>query len=407
MVDRSTGLAGRRIVVGISGGIAAYKSPELVRRLREHGAEVRVVMTESATAFISPLTLQAVSGHRVHRQLLDEQAEAAMGHIELARWADQVVIAPASAGLIARLAAGLADDLLTTLVLATEARIWLAPAMNRVMWANPAVADNCRRLASREVTLLGPASGSQACGEEGPGRMIEPDRIVKALLDVVRPGPLTGRRFLVTAGPTFEDLDPVRFIGNRSSGRMGFAVAGALADAGASVCLVAGPVQLDTPPGVERVDVRSAGEMLEAVLARIDPCHGFVAVAAVADYRPVELARHKIKKSGQPLTLSLEPCPDILATVAALPEPPFVVGFAAETHDLESYARGKLERKRLDLIAANRVGDGSGFECEHNALEVYSRDSHWSLQPQSKTTLAHALVGIIAQQMQQREESTP
>lgn len=389
-------LAGKRILVGVSGGIAAYKSPDLVRRLRDAGAEVRVVMTAGASAFIGPLSLQAVSGHRVHDTLLDAEAEAGMGHIELARWADELVVAPATAHLIARLAHGMADDLLTTLVLATEARIWLAPAMNRVMWASVQVQDNCRRLEAIGMRLLGPGVGSQACGEEGAGRMLEPLEIVEALTR--RDRFLSGRRFVVTAGPTHEAIDPVRFIGNRSSGRMGFALAEALIDAGAEVDLVAGPVNLATPLGARRIDVETAEQMLSAVMARIEGADGFIGVAAVADYRPETVAEHKIKKSGQALELRLQPNPDILASVARLEaRPRLVMGFAAETRDLETAARRKLEDKKLDLIAANLVGTELAFDCMDNALEVYSPDHHWPLTRKPKRALAAELARIIGQ----------
>ncbi len=394
-------LNGRRILLGVTGGIAAYKTPELVRRLREAGADVRVVMSAGAEAFITPLTLQAVSGHRVRTHLLDAEAEAGMGHIELARWADQVLIAPATAQVIARLAHGFADDLLSTLVLATEAGVWIAPAMNRVMWDARAVRENCRVLEARGMHVLGPGVGDQACGEQGAGRMLEPDEIVGQLRG--REPVLAGLRFVVTAGPTHEPIDPVRFLGNRSSGRMGFAVAEALAEAGARVDLVAGPVRLATPPGVERFDVATAEEMLSAVSARIDHADGFVGVAAVADYRPASLAGDKIKKSGQPLTLQLVENPDILATVARRRPKPFVVGFAAETRDLESAARGKLKAKGADLIAANRVGQNRGFDTEDNTLEVFGADCHWSLGNRSKRDLARELVAIIAERMQPKE----
>ena len=397
-------LTGKNFLVGVTGGIAAYKTPELVRRLREAGAEVRVIMSLGAEAFITPLTLQAVSGHRVHTRLLDEEAEAGMGHIELARWADEVVVAPATAHVIARLAHGLADDLLATVVLATEARVWLAPAMNRVMWSAPAVQENCRVLQSRGVGLLGPGVGGQACGEHGEGRMLEPDDIVAALGNVAAQGDrnslLQELHFVVTAGPTHEPLDPVRFLGNRSSGRMGFALAEALADAGARVDLVAGPVNLPAPAGVNRIDVCTAEEMLLAVTDRIEGADGFVGVAAVADYRPEKAADHKIKKSGQALTLQLVENPDILAAVASRRPKPFVVGFAAETRDLEAAARTKLKRKGADLIAANRVDAGRGFDADDNELEVYAADRHWTLAHQPKHALARELVTIIAEQMQ-------
>ncbi len=389
-----TTLADKNVLLGVTGGIAAYKTPELVRRLRDAGASVRVVMTPGAQAFISPLTLQAVSGHRVHADLLDAEAEAGMGHIELARWADELVIAPATAHAIARLAHGFADDLLATLVLATEARIWVAPAMNRVMWASRPVLDNCQRLQTLGMRLLGPASGSQACGEVGEGRMLEPDEIVAALGD--HPRPFLGHRFVVTAGPTHEALDPVRFLGNRSSGRMGFAVAEALAAAGADVDLVAGPVNLTTPPGVTRCDVLTARDMHREVMARIEGATGFIGVAAVADYRPDSVAEHKIKKSEGELALRLVPNPDILADVARhSARPALVMGFAAETRDLANAARDKLARKQLDLIAANLVGEGLAFDCADNALEVFSATGHWSLPEQPKAPLARALVEIM------------
>ncbi|AKS40508.1 bifunctional phosphopantothenoylcysteine decarboxylase/phosphopantothenate--cysteine ligase CoaBC [Wenzhouxiangella marina] len=391
-------LAGQRWLLGVSGGVAAYKAPALVRRLREAGAEVRVVMTAAAQAFIGPLTLQAVSGHPVHIDLLDADAEAGMGHIELARWADGLIIAPATAHLIARLAHGLADDLLSTTVLATEAPVWLAPAMNQRMWAQTVVQDNCRRLAELGIGLIGPDDGGQACGDVGAGRMSEPEAIVEYLSAMASRDSLAGRRFVLTAGPTQEPLDPVRFLGNRSSGRMGFALAGALARAGADVDLVAGPVQLTTPPGVKRTDVQTAEEMLAAVLARLEGATGFIGVAAVADYRPVDVATHKIKKSDAVLELRLQPNPDILARVASDPRrPELVMGFAAETRDLETAARGKLAAKDLDLIAANRVGEGLAFDQPDNALEVFSADQCWTLPRQSKQLLAERLVDIIVE----------
>ncbi len=391
----------RRVLVGVSAGIAAYKSPELVRRLRERGADVRVVMTEGAAAFITPMSLQAVSGHRVRDTLLDADAEAGMGHIELARWADDVVIAPATADLIARLAGGLADDLLTTAVLATEARLWLAPAMNRVMWNHPAVRANVDTLVERGARTLGPDAGGQACGEEGYGRMMAPERIAEAML--VGDRRLAGRHFVVTAGPTHEPLDPVRFVGNRSSGRMGFAVAAALAEAGAAVTLVAGPVVLPTPPGVARVDVRTAEQMRRAVLDAL-PADGFVAVAAVADYRPAEPREDKIKRDDRPLAMELVPNPDILAEVARSTPRPFLVGFAAETGDVEAHARGKLERKGLDLVAANRVGDDAGFDRCDNALVVLSADGRSDLGAGPKTVLARRLVELIAERIEGESE---
>jgi len=387
----------RRVLVGISAGIAAYKAPELVRRLRERGADVHVVMTPGARAFIAPLTLQAVSGHRVRDTLLDAKAESGMGHIELARWADDLVIAPATADLLGRLAHGLADDLLTTTALATEARLWLAPSMNRVMWEHPAVRANLATLVERGARALGPDSGSQACGEEGHGRMLEPGEIAATVMKAEQQ--LSGKRFVVTAGPTHEPLDPVRFIGNRSSGRMGFAVARALVEAGAQVELVAGPVALPTPSGVARTDIRTAAEMQRAVHDRL-PADGFVAVAAVADYRPARSSTSKIKRGPEPMNLELVPNPDILGGVASSEPRPFTVGFAAETDDLEGHARGKLERRGLDLIAANRVGANEGFDCCDNALVVLSGERRWELGRAPKIVLARQLVDIIAEAMQ-------
>jgi len=390
---------GKNIVLGVTGGIAAYKAADLVRRLREAGAEVRVVMTRGAQAFVTPLTFQAVSGNPVHTELLDESAEAGMGHIELARWADRLLVAPATADFIARLAHGLADDLLTTLCLATTAPITLAPAMNQQMWANETVQANCTLLSERGVRLIGPETGSQACGDSGPGRMTEPTAIVAALLGAAS-GPLAGRHVVVTAGPTYEDIDPVRFIGNRSSGRMGFAVAAAAAEAGARVSLVAGPARLDTPPGVERTDVRSAREMRDAVLALAPAADLFLGVAAVADYAPSRRADQKIKKGAATLTLELAHTPDILAEVAALESGPFTVGFAAETEHLREHALEKLSRKRLDMIAANRVGvDGGGFESEFNEILLLSADGEQNLGSGSKRELARRLIGAVSDRL--------
>jgi phosphopantothenoylcysteine decarboxylase/phosphopantothenate--cysteine ligase len=386
-----------KVLLGISGGIAAYKTPDLVRRLRERGVEVQVVMTRAAAAFVTPLTLQAVSGRPVRSALLDPEAEAGMDHIELARWADRILLAPASAHLIARLAHGLADDLLTTLVLASSAPLWLAPAMNHRMWLHPATQVNVGRLVERGCTLLGPASGAQACGESGPGRMLEPDEIAERLC-AASPGPLAGRRVLLTAGPTREAIDPVRYIGNRSSGKMGYALAAALADLGAKVTLVSGPTALDCPPRVERVAVESAAEMHQAVMARVGGCDLFVAAAAVADYRPQTEATAKIKKSAASLTLNLVRNGDILAEVAGLPQPPFTVGFAAETDDVEGYAAAKLEAKGLAMIAANQVGSGQGgFESDENALLVLWRGGRHRFPMMPKTQLGVALAHLIAE----------
>jgi len=426
-------LAYRQVLLGVSGGIAAYKAAELTRRLRAAGAEVRVVMTRAAQAFVAPLTFQALSGNPVRLDLLDPAAEAGMDHIELARWAELVLVAPASADLMARLAAGMADDLLTTLSLATAAPLVLAPAMNQQMWRHPATQANARRLEERGVRLLGPASGEQACGEVGLGRMLEPAAIVEALISAPAAGnltgkdlghiaatetapvtetapatdhlaisrptasPLAGRQVLVTAGPTREAIDPVRYIGNRSSGRMGYALAQALVGRGARVLLVSGPTALPAPAGVELVRVESALEMHEAVMGRIAGQDLFVATAAVADYRVADPAPTKIKKGQAELTLRLVRNPDILAAVAALPDAPFTVGFAAETERVVEQALDKLRAKGLDMIAANRVGGPQGgFEREDNALTVIHRDGRvdpLALMP--KARLAEALTDLI------------
>ncbi len=386
-----------KILLGVSGGIAAYKSAELVRRLGERGAEVRVVMTGAAQSFITPLTLQALSGHEVRCDLLDPGAEAGMDHIELARWADLVLVAPATADLMARLAAGLADDLLTTLALATTAPLVLAPTMNHCMWRHPAMRENLARLRNRGVRILGPAEGDQACGEQGPGRMLEPDEILDALA-LGADSRLAGRRILITAGPTREALDPVRYISNRSSGQMGYALAGSLAARGAQVVLVSGPSTLAAPRGVELVPVGSALEMEAAVMARIGACDLFVAAAAVSDYRPQAPAGQKLKNDQAELSLRLVKNPDILGQVAALAQGPFTVGFAAETQDLEGHARTKLAAKGLDMIAANLVGGATGgFERAENALLVLWPGGCRSLPLGPKTRLADALADLIVE----------
>ncbi|GIX32611.1 MAG: phosphopantothenoylcysteine decarboxylase [Lysobacterales bacterium] len=390
----------QRILLGVGAGIAAYKSLELARRLRERGAEVRAVLSPRARRLIAPLAFQAVTGQRARFELWDEEGEAGMSHIELARWAEAILLAPATADLIARLAHGLADDLLTTVCLASEAPLWIAPAMNRTMWAHPATQNNVRLLQTRGARLLGPASGAQACGEEGPGRMLEPDEIVAALC---APQALAGLRLLVTAGPTFEDIDPVRFIGNRSSGRMGFAIAAEAARQGARVTLISGPVALQTPIGVRRIDVRSAREMLAAVLAEIDDQDVFVAAAAVADYRPRELAEQKIKKGMAGMNLELEANPDILATVADLPRRPFLVGFAAETENLRANAMAKLAAKKLDLIAANWVGrPGQGFDAEENALLLLWPGGEREIPRMDKAEVARALLATMVERLESR-----
>lgn len=389
-------LTNRRIVLGVTGGIAAYKSAELVRRLHDRGVTARVVMTRSAREFITPLTLQALSGQPVHTDLLDPGQEAAMGHIELARWSDAVLVAPASANFLARLAAGLADDLLATLCLAADVPLLVAPAMNQQMWRNAATEANVKILAGRGVRLLGPAEGDQACGEVGPGRMLEPAQLIDALEGVFRTDRLSGVNVLVTAGPTREAIDPVRYISNRSSGRMGYAIARAAQEAGAAVTLVSGPVALTPPERVRCIQVQTARQMHDAVLADAQTAQIFIAAAAVSDYRCSEVAEQKIKKSRSSLSLKLEENPDILGEVARLLHPPFTVGFAAETESLRENALEKLTDKRLDMIAANRVGEGLGFECEENALEVFWNGGAASLERAPKEKLARRLVQLVA-----------
>ncbi len=392
-------LANFRILLGVTGGIAAYKSAELARRLVEVGAEVQVVMTSAATAFVAPLTFQAVSGRPVRLELLDSNAEAGMGHIELARWADLILIAPASADFMARLAHGLANDLLSTLCLASDKPIAVAPAMNRLMWQNPATQDNCKIIERRGIKRWGPGSGEQACGEVGEGRMLEPLQLRDEVLACFAgTGLLQGINVLITAGPTREDIDPVRFISNRSTGKMGFAVAAAAARAGAQVTLISGPVVLETPAKVARIDVESALQMYDAVMARVADAHIFIATAAVADYRVAFRAPQKIKKIKENLTIALERNPDILATVAALHSGPFTVGFAAETQQVLEYAEEKRRRKGLAMIAANQVGiPGSGFESAQNALHVLWDGGEKALPLTDKAQLGRDLVALIAE----------
>jgi Phosphopantothenate-cysteine ligase (EC 6.3.2.5)/Phosphopantothenoylcysteine decarboxylase (EC 4.1.1.36) len=391
-------LSQRRILIGVTGGIAAYKICELVRRLRDLEAEVRIVMTEGATHFVTPTTFQALSGQPVRVSLWDEAGEAAMGHIELAKWAERVLIAPASADTIARLAHGFANDLLSTVVLATAAPVYVAPAMNQQMWANLAVQANIGTLRVRGVQVLGPADGDQACGDIGSGRMLEPHELRDILVASFGEQPLRGRHVVVSAGPTYEDIDPVRFIGNRSSGRMGFAVAAAAREAGAEVTLVAGPVSLPTPQGVRRTDVRSAREMHEAVLAATEAADIYIGAAAVGDYRPADVAGHKLKKAGgEPLRLELAENPDIIGSLAARGSHPFLVGFAAETRDVADYARDKLARKGLDMIAANEVGGGRGFEVAENALHLFWPGGDVALAQAPKTDLARQLMAHVAE----------
>ena len=390
-----------RILLGVTGGIAAYKSPDLVRRLMERGADVQVVMTQNAQRFVSASTFQAVSGRPTRTDLWDSAAEAAMGHIELARWSQIVLIAPASADFIARLAHGRADDLLATLCLATEAPIVIAPAMNRIMWSNKATQANVAILISRGIRVLGPGSGGQACGEIGAGRMWEPLQLAESLLaPPVNAGLLSGLNVLITAGPTRERLDPVRYLTNRSSGKMGFAVAAAAKEAGAHVTIIAGPVQLDTPVGITRINVESARDMYAAVHRQIADADVFIAAAAVADFQPAIVAKQKIKKRGnEGVKLELEPAPDIVKSVADMSKRPFVVGFAAETNDVEDNARSKLKRKKLDMIAANQVGDGIAFDCEDNALTVIWPGGKVEVARGPKIDVARELINLIAKRL--------
>jgi phosphopantothenoylcysteine decarboxylase / phosphopantothenate---cysteine ligase len=401
-------LDNKRVLLGVTAGIAAYKACELTRQLRTLGAEVQVVMTESAQQFVTPMTFQALSGRSVRTDLFDASAEAAMGHIELARWADLIVVVPASADFMARLAQGVAPDLLTTLCLASDAPVLLAPAMNRLMWANAATQANTATLIDRGIRMIGPVEGDQACGETGPGRMAEPADIVQSILAVLgaTPGPLAGRRVLVNAGPTYEDIDPARFIGNRSSGRMGFAIAAQAQRLGADTLLIAGPVALPTPSGVRRLNVRSASEMREAVLREVVGRDLFIAAAAVADYRPANPQSCKIKRSAETMRLELLPNPDIVAEVAALPGRPFVVGFAAETNDVVQNAQGKLKRKNLDMICANRVGvDGSGFEAECNEITLVWEGGTRVLAHAPKAVIAQQLLDAVLQRLPNRDAS--
>ena len=400
-----TELSGKHIVLGISGGIAAYKSPELVRRLRDQGADVRVVMTPAAKAFITPLTLQAVSGYPVSDDLLDPAAEAAMGHIELGKWADLVLLAPASADVLARIAAGMANDLLTTLCLATAAPMAAAPAMNQQMYRAAATQANLQTLAARGVLLWGPDSGSQACGDIGPGRMLDPLELVeRARRHFTVDNSLQHLNIMITAGPTREALDPVRYISNHSSGKMGFAIAKAAAARGAHVTLVTGPVDLPTPGGVWRIDVTSALDMRDAVMKEIEHQDIFIGCAAVADYRAVQTAPEKIKTQGDEITLKMVKNPDIVAEVGALTKNrPYVVGFAAETQNMEEYARQKRVKKNLDLICANDVSrPGQGFNSDNNALHLFWQDGDALLPLSDKTQLGQHLIEEIFRQYEQK-----
>ncbi|MBE0439357.1 MAG: bifunctional phosphopantothenoylcysteine decarboxylase/phosphopantothenate--cysteine ligase CoaBC [Gammaproteobacteria bacterium] len=386
----------KKIVLGVTGSIAAYKSAELIRRMKELGADVRVVMTKAACQFITPLTLQTLSGQPVAIELLDADQESAMGHIKLARWADWIVIAPASANTIARLAHGRADDLLSSLCLASESPLAVAPAMNNKMWANEATQANLDTLMRRGVYVLGPASGDQACGEQGEGRLLEPMAIIVQLAQLMMPLKLQGKKVVISAGPTYEPIDPVRFIGNRSSGKMGFAVAKAAKEAGANVVLIAGPVHLTTPQGVERINVETAAQMHEQVMASVASADIFIASAAVADFRPLSVADNKIKKTQTDnLQLELVPTIDIVSDVAKLERVPFIVGFAAETDHVADYAKTKLHTKKLDMIAANQVGEGLGFAVDNNALDVFWSQGSQTLPLANKTQLARDLMTLI------------
>ncbi|ERP89282.1 bifunctional phosphopantothenoylcysteine decarboxylase/phosphopantothenate synthase [Alcanivorax sp. MD8A] len=391
-------LVNKRILLGVTGGIAAYKAADLVRRLQDAGAQVRVVMTQGACEFITPLTMQALSGHPVHTTLLDPAAEAAMGHIELARWADLVLIAPASANFMARLAHGHGNDLLSTLCLATGAPIAIAPAMNQQMWADTSTQKNLLILQEKGIHVFGPGSGSQACGDVGAGRMLEPLEIIQQAAEVFDYSLLTGKHVVITAGPTREAIDPVRYITNKSSGKMGFALAEAAAEAGARVTLIAGPVNLPTPNRVDRIDVVRAVDMYETCMEVVETgCDVFIATAAVADYRPTVTADHKIKKSTEEIHLTLVKNPDIVASVAEHNKRPFTVGFAAETQDVMAYAQGKLVNKKLDMIATNDVsGSNVGFNSDNNALTVIWPGGHKVLPLASKTQIAKQLIELIA-----------
>ena len=399
-------IANKNILLGVTGGIAAYKAPDMVRKLTALGANVRVVVTDSAAEFVSPLALQAVSGHPVHQHLLDPAAEAAMGHIELAKWADILLIAPATANTLAKLAHGMADDLLTTLYLATTATLYIAPAMNQQMWKAVATQRNIACLEEHGVTFIGPAIGEQACGDIGAGRMVEPVDIASVLNtakdDAFQRFPaqqnLAGRNVMITAGPTREPLDPVRYISNHSSGKMGFAIAKAASAAGANVTLVAGPVSLSTPANCFRIDVVTADDMLSACEKLTPSTDIFISTAAVADYKASTIADNKIKKTGDELTLTFIKNPDILAKISGRPDRPFCVGFAAESQNVEDYARSKLVKKKLDMIAANNITvDGLGFNSDKNALHVIWKDGDKRFPATSKNELAEQLVALIAE----------
>lgn len=396
MIDNNA-FHGKRILVGITGSIAAYKAADLVRRLKEYGAEVRVMMSRGATQFITPLTMQTVSGNPVSLNFFDADEEAAMGHIKLARWADWILIAPATADCLAKLAHGLADDLISTVCLASEASLMVAPAMNNKMWSHSATQQNCQILKQRGVEFIGPESGDQACGEQGEGRLMAVDSMLKHLLTKIQLGPLNGKKVVITAGPTYEPIDPVRFIANRSSGKMGYALAQAAVEAGADVTLISGPVALTAPIGIMCVKVETAQQMYEAVMEHLAQTTVFIGCAAVADYRPMDPAAAKLKKSAKgDLSLQLQLNPDIISAVASSgARPELVVGFAAETDDLKHYAQQKLQQKRLDVIAANQVGEGLTFGQDNNALEIFWEGGHKSLLEAPKLEIARELITLI------------
>jgi len=388
----------KKILLGVTGGIAAYKSAELIRLIIKSGAEVRVVMTKAATEFVQPLTYQALSGHRVYTDIFDAEADSAMDHIELARWADLMIVAPASADFIAKMRNGYADNLLLTLCLASKQPVAIAPAMNQQMYANRATQDNIKLLASRAVLIWGPDDGEQACGDTGPGRMLEPTELFERVAEYLSPGKLDGKNVLITAGPTREPIDPVRYISNRSTGRMGYALAQAAHQAGAGVTLVSGPVNLDAPAGVERISVSSAIEMRDAVIERVAKVDIFIACAAVSDYRVEQVAAEKIKKTTRKIKLELIPNPDIVSEVTRLKNKPFTLGFAAETEKLEQHAVEKLQRKNLDMIAANLVAaEQTGFESDTNELTVIWPDGQRLLALNDKNEIAKQLIDLVAE----------
>ena len=398
-------LINKRILLGVTGGIAAYKSADLARRLREAGAIVRVVMTPHAKEFITPLTMQAVSGHSVHMDLFDLNAEAAMGHIELARWADAICIAPATADFIARFIHGEADDLLTTICLASKMPIVVAPAMNQGMWKNTLTQDNVQALVAKGIHIFGPAEGNQACGDVGPGRMLEALELVDRLAQLFATGSLSGKHVLITAGPTREFIDPVRYMSNMSSGKMGYALASAARDAGARVTLISGPASLDKPDRIECVDVVSAEEMYHAVMVRVEDCDIFLSVAAVADYGCETIASQKIAKTEATLTLTLKRNPDIVSHVANLKKRPFVIGFAAETEHLLKKARAKFAAKKLDMLIANQVGSDQAFEQDDNAVVVLVNNVECEFARMPKHQLARELIALIAKEVMKWKKS--